>query len=150
LKLTVLNEKQLRTPFPRSKLPKTFQDAATVCDWMSLRYLWIDALCIMQDSQLDWEEQAFGMRNIYKHATITIGASCAENPDSGIFRPRHPGFNHLARGKPVDKTKEADVHELRAFVDPWLWEEEIELSLWNSRAWVLQVGKSKRAVLYSD
>ena len=33
-----------------SALPKTFQDAVTVTCWLGVRHIWIDSLCILQDS----------------------------------------------------------------------------------------------------
>lgn len=38
-----------------SDLPKTFQDAVAVTRDLGLRYLWIDALCIIQDDAQNWE-----------------------------------------------------------------------------------------------
>lgn len=39
-------------------LPKTLQDAILVSRVLGIQYLWIDALCIIQDSPQDWAEQA--------------------------------------------------------------------------------------------
>src|SRR5436305_14453620 len=36
-------------------LPKTFQDAIVVTRRLGYQYLWIDSLCIVQDSHRDWE-----------------------------------------------------------------------------------------------
>jgi hypothetical protein len=35
-------------------LPRSFQDAITVTRELGFRYIWIDALCIVQDSPRDW------------------------------------------------------------------------------------------------
>ena len=37
-----------------SEMPKTFADAIAVTRTMGQRYLWIDSLCILQDSADDW------------------------------------------------------------------------------------------------
>lgn len=34
-------------------LPKNFQDAISITRWLGYRYLWIDSLCILQDSKTD-------------------------------------------------------------------------------------------------
>ncbi len=40
---------------PLASLPKTFQDAILITRQLGIRYLWIDSLCILQDSPEDWE-----------------------------------------------------------------------------------------------
>jgi hypothetical protein len=34
-------------------LPQTLQDAATVCEKLYIRFMWVDALCIVQDDSDD-------------------------------------------------------------------------------------------------
>ena len=59
---------------PFSAMPLTFQQAAMVCRWLGVRYLWIDSLCIVQDDWSDWEDQASKMDSIYENAFFTIAA----------------------------------------------------------------------------
>jgi hypothetical protein len=139
LKLIWDNQQQLKAGLPRSELPKTFRDAFEVCDWVNVRYLWIDSLCILQDSDEDWVHEASQMRNIYRNSFLTIGAACAANSTSGLFRARDPLINIIPYSAQASEGRSEESSELRAIVDPWLWEEEVELSTWNCRAWVLQV-----------
>src|ERR1043166_8196668 len=46
-------------------LPQNFQDATNITRQLGLRYLWIDAICIIQDSPHDWAKEAGKMSNIY-------------------------------------------------------------------------------------
>jgi len=39
------------------ELPTTFKHAIYVARQLSVQYLWIDRLCIIQDSQVDWERE---------------------------------------------------------------------------------------------
>jgi hypothetical protein len=64
------------------ELPPTFQDAVSVARGLGIDYLWIDALCIIQDDREDWNREAERMGYIYKYATITIAAEAS--PTSGI------------------------------------------------------------------
>lgn len=72
------------------KLPQTVADAVQVCRHIGIRYLWVDALCIIQDSQEDWAEESFEMSKIYANSFITLcilqGSYCSsgflENPHS--------------------------------------------------------------------
>jgi hypothetical protein len=58
-----------------SDLPATFQDAITICHELDVQYMWIDSLCIIQDSDEDWEEESAKMGTIYENAWITIAAT---------------------------------------------------------------------------
>jgi Heterokaryon incompatibility protein (HET) len=64
---------------------KTLQQAADVTRRLGLRYLWIDALCIIQDSKRDWEKESEKMSEVYHNATITISAAAAAAASQGLF-----------------------------------------------------------------
>ncbi|KAL2060735.1 hypothetical protein VTL71DRAFT_9376 [Oculimacula yallundae] len=70
-----------------SEIPKTFADAIKVTRAMGQRYLWIDSLCILQDSGDDWEAEAAKMDQVYSQALFTIVADAAENSSSGFLGP---------------------------------------------------------------
>ena len=69
-----------------SDLPRTFQDAITVCHALDIQYLWIDSLCIMQDSPGDWAMQGSKMAQIYSDCLVTIAADAAENSKVGFLQ----------------------------------------------------------------
>jgi len=71
---------------PWEQLPKTFQDAVVFTRKLGFRYLWIDALCIIQDSVEDWTQEAGEMANIFKNATLTLAAASSSNSAGGLFR----------------------------------------------------------------
>ncbi|EFQ36017.1 heterokaryon incompatibility protein [Colletotrichum graminicola] len=71
-------------------LPRTFQDLVIVARFLSVRYVWIDALCIIQDSLSDWEREGATMRDVYANSTCTIAAAASEDPHGGLFRSRDP------------------------------------------------------------
>lgn len=66
-------------------LPETWQDAINVAFDLEVRYLWIDALCIIQDSPDDWATESSKMGEIYQGASIVISAEKAENADAGFL-----------------------------------------------------------------
>jgi hypothetical protein len=69
--------------FPIQNLPTTLRDAITICRNLNFQYLWIDALCIIQDSLLgeDWVIE-FG--KMYGNAALTIAASGAQDTSEGV------------------------------------------------------------------
>lgn len=66
-------------------MPKTFQDAVVITRRLGIRYLWIDALCIIQDDRSDWEKESAKMGAIYSLAHVTIAADSGRDCNSGCF-----------------------------------------------------------------
>jgi hypothetical protein len=56
-------------------LTKTMQDAVVITRNLGIRYLWIDAVCIIQGCHSDWSSTAGDMAKIYRNAVVTISAS---------------------------------------------------------------------------
>lgn len=75
-----------------SSLPKTIQDAITVCTWLDVTYIWVDALCIVQDSGDDKMLEIANMGNIYTGAYLTIAASVADGANHGFLQPKRCPF----------------------------------------------------------
>lgn len=73
-----------------STFPKTFNDAIVVCRYLDIRFLWIDSLCIVQDSKIDWQTQSERMGDIYSNAALTISAAAGEDSHAGLFANRDP------------------------------------------------------------
>jgi hypothetical protein len=68
-----------------SELPKTFRDAIDITRSLELRYLWIDSLCILQDSESDWATHVEVMASIYENAHITLAAGASDSDEGGFF-----------------------------------------------------------------
>jgi hypothetical protein len=70
---------KLTVNIPFDDLPPLFRDAVIITRQLGLRHLWIDSLCIIQDSIRDWETEAAKMASIYQNSYITISATNASN-----------------------------------------------------------------------
>jgi hypothetical protein len=87
---TEKNVESRRYSIEELELPHVFQDAIRVARNLRIRYLWIDALCILQDwfkppeDQVNWIRESARMANIFGGALITI---CAANlgREGGFF-----------------------------------------------------------------
>lgn len=66
-----------------SELNRTFRDAVLVTRALGLEYLWIDSLCIVQDSATDWQRESSLMGSVYNGGAINIVADAAEDGDQG-------------------------------------------------------------------
>ena len=71
-------------------LPKTIQNAIEVCRGVQMRYLWVDALCIIQGNDLDFATEVSRMGSTYANSSLTIAASDALDCSLGCFQDRHP------------------------------------------------------------
>ncbi|KAI9688006.1 MAG: hypothetical protein M1820_010332 [Bogoriella megaspora] len=70
------------------ELPPTLRDAVRLAQKLSVQYLWIDRLCIVQDDHKDWAVQAGKMCDIYANALLCISADNAQNVWAGLFQPK--------------------------------------------------------------
>jgi len=67
------------------RLPQTIKDAIEVTRKLGLKYLWVDALCILQDSDDDKAVEIGHMSQVYKNAHVTISAASAANCGEGFL-----------------------------------------------------------------
>lgn len=86
---TLSNVADLKLGLADSDLPKTFRDAIMVTRRLGQRFLWIDSLCIIQDSQEDWEIESGRMGSIYEQAYLTIAATHSPDGNGGCFNAVH-------------------------------------------------------------
>jgi hypothetical protein len=130
------------------ELPRTFHDAVIVSRQLGIRYLWIDCLCIIQDSAIDWKIQAGCMGEVYQRALFTIAAHAAPNSSTGFLnapsRQTKPSFSVPTNGQYPDidvRVREAGVGVARGV--PWhgfnsvLGSPKIPSKL-STRGWVFQ------------
>ena len=98
-----------------------------------VRWLWIDSLCIIQDSRDDWQREAPMMCDVYQNAFLNISADHAVDARGGCFRDRYfatvDAFKlHV---KPLQSTWWVSVDERNLFE----WVKDAPSS---ERAWIYQ------------
>jgi hypothetical protein len=71
-----------------TQLSPTIRDAVYLTRRLGIHYLWIDSLCILQDSQVDWEVESAKMGSYYGNSWLTIAAALDGEISEGLFRPR--------------------------------------------------------------
>jgi Heterokaryon incompatibility protein (HET) len=122
--------------FPIQQLPATLRDAIMICRELKFQYIWIDALCIIQDSLNgeDWNIESGKMNDIYGNAALTIAATATNDTSQGILDRFPVGLEpeacvipyHLADGR-VGK---ALLH--------FHFNETMKNEVLGTRAWALQ------------
>ncbi|KAL9607492.1 MAG: hypothetical protein Q9167_007593 [Letrouitia subvulpina] len=135
---------------PWDHIPNTILDAILVTSQLDMEYLWVDALCIIQDDELDMETQIAQMPYIYNSAIITISAHNAESVDKGFLNRELLPTNYFgelyafrARGfTPVqDKVILTNDREITTFEGTFC------LEPLDRRGWILQESLLSRRLL---
>lgn len=76
---------ELQNRIPVTSITKVFRDAVEVCHCFIIHYLWIDALCFIQNDITDCEKEIANMGNIYMNAYLNLGAAgAADAPERGL------------------------------------------------------------------
>ncbi|KAK0622821.1 heterokaryon incompatibility protein-domain-containing protein, partial [Immersiella caudata] len=118
--------------FHVSDLPLTFQDAIKVSRGLSIYYLWIDSLCIIQDCKEDWAKESRRMEDVYAGAYCTIAATSATNSQEG-FLGQDIDSKHLYVYNNDNPSQRAYVR-----VETANFDQEVDGAQLNQRGWVLQ------------
>lgn len=83
--LTKSNQSAWQTDLPLDDLPLAFRHAIMICASLGFEYMWIDSLCILQDSLEDWQTQSAVMGDIYKFAWLNVAALSATSDYEGFI-----------------------------------------------------------------
>ncbi|KIW03232.1 uncharacterized protein PV09_05454 [Verruconis gallopava] len=81
--------KLFTSEIPLDILPQTLHDAIMWTRKLGERYIWIDGLCILQDSEEDWQREASRMASIYGSGTVTLVAA-SSSVYGGMSDRRNP------------------------------------------------------------
>ncbi|KAL4263514.1 hypothetical protein AB1N83_005098 [Pleurotus pulmonarius] len=137
--LTKETHPRLAAGIPTNELPQTFCDAVKISRNVGVRYLWIDSLCIFQDSKSDWSQEAAKMRGVYWNAICNIAATGADDSAAGMLKERnhHAVQPLIFTGSLSPHTMPSDVKSY-VVVDSSTWHHYVRSALLNTRGWVFQ------------
>jgi hypothetical protein len=127
-------------------LPHTIRDTITLCRGLGERYLWIDSMCIIQDSINKHNELKY-MESIYRGAFLTVVAANGSHAGTGL-----PGFSgglfkynqdmsQFQQQARESSTRRKSYQRPEKFILSGLppsFEGSVDRSTWNSRAWTYQ------------
>ncbi|KAI1270220.1 heterokaryon incompatibility protein-domain-containing protein [Xylariaceae sp. FL1019] len=129
------------------EMTSVLRDAIAVCRALSIPYLWIDALCIVQDSLEDWERESTQIGRIFSGAVVTICAWASESClDSFLSKPKGLVI-------PFQSSIEADIrgtYTLTTGVTEALGSStylDMADSKWYTRGWTLQEQVMSKKIL---
>lgn len=147
LTLTRSQSQHLHGGFLASELPKTILDAVRVTQEIGLRYLWVDALCIQQDSDQDKAAEISRMETYYGSATVTICAAASSSAEQGfLFHRKSQPFYTGPFKLPLRNKNGADEGHIYL-----LEEDEAPPEPTTTRGWTMQESLlSRRILIYSE
>jgi hypothetical protein len=126
-------------------LPRTFQDAVKITRSLGIRYLWVDALCIIQDDEDDLQAQIGKMEDVFRSAYVTLSATCATGSDDGFIRPNRKLRNHC----PLSYAHRPGSLDMIYLCDPIDdFERHVEQSALSKRGWVFQERALSRRIIH--
>jgi Heterokaryon incompatibility protein (HET) len=130
--------------FDKEIVPKTIAEAMKLVVALGERYLWVDALCIIQDDDTNKAEQIMQMDLIYAGALLTIIAAWGKDVAAGL-----PGLSEgtrSARQGTVWVSENWSLMQTLAQGDDGL----LQNSTWYSRGWTFQERLlSRRALIFT-
>jgi hypothetical protein len=135
---------------PFHKLPRTIRDAIIVTSGLGIQYLWVDALCIVQDSDEDWEAEAGQIMNVYRNAYVTIAANEGDDADSGMFMGRNPLESRPCEMKFYNEEAKKTTRYRWIHPPRIPWRRIVKNAHLQTRGWTLQeTNLSTRVIYYS-
>ncbi|MCJ1465915.1 hypothetical protein MMC07_004534 [Pseudocyphellaria aurata] len=141
---TKTRSKQLYTPGAISaadtEIPLTIRDSIKFVGMLGERYIWIDSLCIVQDSSSDKMKQIANMGNIYSRAMLTLVVADGSSCRAGLPGVRPGSRTSVQHKELIDgmllATELNDMHEV------------VNRSIWNTRGWTYQERELSKRYLY--
>ncbi|KAI1385787.1 heterokaryon incompatibility protein-domain-containing protein [Hypoxylon trugodes] len=136
-------QKRLEFGFSLDELAPIQRDAVGVARALPIPFIWIDALCILQDSRKDWEQESAKMDRIYANSHVTIFVLTSKSCQDGfLLRPSHPRRIKVPYDPIAATVSEFYELEHAAIYDhpsPAIWNESnLENNEWNTRGWTFQ------------
>jgi hypothetical protein len=141
--------------FSMEELPRTLKDAVRTARALGVDYLWIDAICIIQDDSEDWSKEASRMGKIYNHAYLTIAATNSESSFDGFLQDRElssrASLGFTLKGvqptrSPTAVNEKGIIH-FRYPPETGVGD-HLSRCAWNRRGWTLQENLLSTRTLY--
>lgn len=86
--LTASNLQEFQLGVSYSRLPIAFREAIRLTEGLGIRYLWIDALCIIQSglgSSEDWQLECGRMQDVYSNCVVNLTLAQAAHPNQSCL-----------------------------------------------------------------
>ena len=104
------------------QLPRSIKDAIALVKELGERYLWVDALCVIQDSPRSWALNSEVMDRVYGNAFLTICAADGIDANAGL-RALTVGDSHLKQNieQYSEDVRLMSTHPVEAYIKMSRW-----------------------------
>lgn len=134
VKLKTSNLGSFMERIPGENLSQTFIDSIEFTRSLGVRYIWIDSLCILQDSSEDWQAEALQMDSVYRNSICNIAATGSSDSGGGLFQDRDEAW---VIPEEVEIQYRGHNRVYLASLQS-LWGKWVSRSSLNRRGWVFQ------------
>ncbi|GAA83771.1 hypothetical protein AKAW_01886 [Aspergillus luchuensis IFO 4308] len=118
---------------PVHSLPQTIQDAIHCTQQLGISFLWVDSLCIIQDSKEDKSREIPQIRKTFQNAFVTIVAASASQVSQGFLQDREPPPKAVSLPFRCDDNRIGSMWIREGTIDPrepidtraWCYEEKL-------------------------
>jgi hypothetical protein len=151
IKTEIANIESMKSGIAVKDLPPAYQDAIALTRELGIGFIWIDAVCIIQNSQEDWERECSKMAETYANAYLTIAAASSTSVMEHFLRPGLKSPPHTTQDQRVihsesmQSTKGLVLLKARTMWPTgahWKWrdgsDEQRHVEPLSTRGWTLQ------------
>jgi hypothetical protein len=133
---------------PICDMPQCFQDAIKIIRIIGVRYVWIDSLCIIQNDEKDWANEASLMFDVFSNSFLTLAvASTSSCHESFLYQslPQRFQVPFQSRINPnisgsyfIQKSPPKEIPDHSYVEDQIPLNGDMFSSEWDKRGWVWQ------------
>ena len=138
IRLTTSNRDEFRRGIAFSDLPIAFQEAIDLLKSLSIRLVWIDALCIIQDSDEDWLRESAKMYQVYTDCYLALSLSRSASPSESCLAPWVPDDTHVFSLDTASLDSGSKEPGLKLVVCPENYHNALHKQPFEQRAWAFQ------------
>ena len=143
MKLNNVTMNTLKNGVPLDDFDVTIQHAVLVTRALGISYIWVDALCILQDRN-EWSEEASKMNEIYGGSTVTLVIASSDSVKNGFLKERDLSYIPV-----VYSTNPAEDHRAKIFLSTeWDDNDREDNGPWSNRGWTMQEGLLPNRLLH--
>ncbi|RDL36597.1 uncharacterized protein BP5553_05949 [Venustampulla echinocandica] len=129
------------------------QDVIALTRALGLKYLWVDALCIIQGNKDDWERESASMGLVYRHAHLTVATTGSSSCQHGFLERATPivavkfvsKFDSSIRGHYY--VRFSNIAKMNRPMDMDSVRRNWQSSPWSARGWTFQESALSRRML---